>query len=84
MTTNNRIDVWSVEGMWDAGMPEPFPLGGPVIVPSVVAQWAMRTFPLAGNAGLGRPVLRVGGELFLLSFASAGQWWVVRLPEVTV
>ena len=52
MTTNNSIDMWSVEGLWDAGMPEPFPIGVPVVVPSVVAQWALRTFPFAGSAGL--------------------------------
>jgi hypothetical protein len=30
------------------------------------------------------PVLRVGGSLFLLSFAASWRWWVVRSSEVTV
>ena len=82
MTTDYRTNVWSGEGLWDAGWPEPFPVGVPVVVPCAVALWALRTFPLVGGE-LGRPVLRVGGALFLLSFACAGQWWVVRLSGVT-
>ena len=82
MTTNNKMSMWCVAGLWDAGWPEPFGVGIPVVVPSSVAQWALRTFPLVGGE-LGRPVLRVGGAFFLLSFACTGQWWVVRLSGVT-
>lgn len=81
MTTDYKTNMWCAEGLWDAGWPVPFPVGIPVVVPSAVALWALRTFPLVGGAD-GRPVIRIGREVFVLSFASTGQWWVVRL-EVT-
>ena len=63
MTTDYRTNVWSGEGLWDAGWPEPFPVGVPVVVPCAVALWALRTFPVVGGV-VGRPVLRVGCERF--------------------
>jgi hypothetical protein len=66
-------------GPFAAGWPVPFPVGLPVLVPSVVAQWALRTFPLRGGRQ-GMPVVVVGDCLFRLTFAMEGAWWAMRLP----
>jgi hypothetical protein len=70
---------WNKEHMWQESWQEEFPAGVPVAMPSGVAQWMLRTFPLAGNLGFAKPVIKVGRWLFLLWFAGNGQWWVVRL-----
>jgi hypothetical protein len=79
MTTDDKMTGWLVAGCRAAGWPVPFPVGLPVVVPSCVAQWALRTFALRGGR-LGMPVIVVGDALLRLSFASDGAWWVVRLP----
>ena len=74
--------VWSTDAMWDEEWPDRFP-DAPVVIPVTIAQWAMRHYPLAGNMGLGEPVIKARGWLFHLWFAGEGQWWMVKLGEVT-
>ena len=77
MTTHEK--TWSTEQVWNEHWQEEFPAGIPVAMPAAIAQWMLRNYPLAGNLGLHRPVIKVGRWLFLCWFAANGQWWVVRL-----
>jgi len=66
--------AWNREQVWEERFPRV-----PVVVPAALAQWLMRTFPFVGSMGVGMPVVTVGRVMFVLWFASTGQWWIQRV-----
>jgi hypothetical protein len=79
MTADHEEMQSVLDAMVVAHWPVLLPVDAAVLVPSRLAQLAMRTYPLRGGR-LGLPVIVVGRMLFRLTFAWDGAWWVLRLP----